>query len=107
MTSQKSDIYKFVGKRLLELEVTIEPIRVIVKDECIDLEFAGRLSKKIRRAIDSFLIHRLVEYKLDKGLITVNVAEPPKTRIIRPADEEHNLMEQDTVDPDLPWLDEI
>lgn len=104
---QKPDIYKHVGKKLLELSIDVEPLRLIVDKKCVDQEFARRLQTKIRSAIDSFLVHRLIVEVLDSGLVSVEVAPAPSTRVIKPADEEHNLIEQDTVDPELPWYDEI
>lgn len=108
MPNQNSDIYKHVGKKLIEFEIKLDTIKLIVDADCRETEFADRLRRLLRSSVDKFLVHRLINQVIDSGIVSVTPSPYPATRIIKPIEEEQNLMlESQYGECELPWVDEI
>lgn len=108
MLSQNNDIYKHIGKKLIEFEIKLDPIKLIVDADCRESEFADRLRRLVRSSIDKFLVHRLITHIIDSGIVSVTPSPYPATRIIKPIEEEQNLLlEAQYGECELPWVDEI
>ena len=102
------EIYKYVGKKLLEFDIKLDSLKIIVSPDCKEDEFAARLQRLLRQSINKFLVHRLIVEVLDGGIISATPAPYPKTRVIKPIEEEQNLMlDSQYGECELPWVDEI